>query len=202
MVSQKRLQPVEIDPGLQRVLQAWEDHANDASLSEALRKDGRELGHLNAALGQASNAWSMSAILDELARRPSIMNTLRPPPSDIQSDVFFLLQADALTSNSILYRTYVSVVLGRTDEFVNALGKISQRNRGEHFSATMKLLRNDEVRHLRNAIGHGTFLASGQILEYRDKERHRRISFRELDKLNLAIWSIVLTGLVASYDWK
>lgn len=201
MPNQSRLQPTEIHEDLLRALAAWESHASDTGLSEILREDGRELGPLNAALGQANVAWSMSSILDELARRPSIMNSLRPPPCDIPADAFFFIQADALTANSVLYRTYVSVVLGRTEEFVAALNNISRRNPNPHFSATIKLLRNDEVRRLRNAIGHGTFLAGGQVLEYRDGRNHRLISFRELDKLNGALWSIVLTGLVASYTW-
>lgn len=201
MPNQSRLQPIEIHKDLLRALEAWESHASDTGLSEILGKDGRELGPLNAALGQANVAWSMSSILGELARRPSIMNSLRPPPTDIPADAFFFMQADALTSNSVLYRTFVSVILGRTEEFVDALNKIFRRNPNAHFSATMKLLRNDEVRRLRNAIGHGTFLAGGQVLEYRDGGNHRRISFRELDKLNGALWSIVLTGLAASYAW-
>ncbi|MCP1335097.1 hypothetical protein [Futiania mangrovi] len=201
MPSQSRLQPIEIHESLQRVLEAWESHASDTSFSEILRRDGRELGLLNAALGQANVAWSMSSILGELASRPEIMASLRPPPSDIPADVFFFMQADALASNSILYRTFVSVVLGRTEEFVNALSRVHRRNPRAHFSATMNLLRNDEVRRLRNAISHGTFLVGGQVLEYWDRKNHRKISFRELDKVNGAIWSIVLTGLVASYDW-
>lgn len=201
MPTRRRLQPIEIHQDLLRVLEAWENHANDTGLSEALRNDGKELGPLNAALGQANIAWSMSSVLAELARCPSIMNSLRPPPSDIPGDVFFFMQADALTSNSILYRTFVSVVLGRTEEFVSAMNNISRRNPSEHFSATMKLLRCDEVRRLRNAIGHGTFLIGGQVLEYWDCDLHRRIAFRELDKLNGALWSIVLSGLVASYKW-
>lgn len=201
MPNQSRLQPIEIHEDLLRVLEARESHASDTGLSEILRKDGRELGPLHAALGQANVAWSMSSILGELARRPSIMNSLRPPPIDIPADAFFFMQADALTSNSVLYRTFVSVVLGRTEEFVNALIKICRRNPSVHFSATMTLLRNDEVRHLRNAIGHGTFLVGGQVLEYRDRINHRRISFRELDKLNGALWSVVLAGHVASYVW-
>ena len=202
MPSQSRLQPIEIHEELQKALQAWESHASDAGLSEILKRDGRELGPLNAALGQASVAWSISSILGELARSPNIMNSLRSPPSDIPADAFFFMQADALTSNSVLYRTFVSVVLGRTEEFVSALNKVNRRNPNPHLSATIKLLRNDEVRRLRNAIGHGTFLVGGQVLEYRDGVNHRSISFRELDKLNEAIWSIVLNGLVASYDWK
>ena len=202
MPRQSRLRPIEIHTELQKVLQAWESHASDTGLSEILRRDGRELGPLNAALGQAAVAWSISSILGELAHSPNIMNSLRPPPTDIPADVFFFMQADALTSNSVLYRTFVSVVLGRTEEFVSALSKIGRRNPSPHLSMTIKLLRNDEVRRLRNAVGHGTFLAGGQVLEYRDGAHHRSISFRELDKLNGAIWSIVLTGLVASYDWK
>lgn len=202
MSKQRRLQPIEIHEDLLRVLDAWESHANDMILSENLRNDGRELGPLNAALGQANVAWSMSSLLEALAKRPGIMNTLRPPPNDVPDDVFFFVQADALTSNSILYRTFVSVVLGRTEEFVSALSNISRRNPSKHFSATMKLLRSHEVRHLRNAIGHGTFLIGGQILEYRDGKNHRRIAFRELDRLNGALWSIVLAGLVASYAWQ
>ncbi len=201
MPTQSRLQPIEIHKNLLQALEAWESHANDTSLSEALRNDGKDLGPLNAALGQASIAWSMSSVLAELAKRPNIMDSLRPPPSDIPRDVFFFMQADALTSNSILYRTFVSVVLGRTDEFVKAMNNISRRNPSKHFSATMKLLRNDEVRHLRNAIGHGTFLIGGQAMEYSDGKYHRKISFRELDKLNGALWAIVLSGLAASYEW-
>lgn len=202
METRSRLQPVEIHAGLLKVLEEWQKHASDTSFSDALMRDGKELGPLNAALGQANVAWSMSAILDELARRPNVMNMLRSPPSDIPSDVFFFMQADALTSNSILYRSFVSVVMGRTEEFVGALNQISRRNPSGHFSATMKLLRNDEVRRLRNAISHGTFLASGQVMEYKDEQHIRRISFRELDKINSAIWAIVLTGLTASYDWS
>ena len=201
MPTQSRLQPIEIHEGLLRALEAWESHANDTGLSGTLRNDGKELGPLNASLEQTNIAWSMSSVLAELARRPSIMNSLRPPPSDIPDDVFFSMQADALTSNSILYRTFVSVVLGRTEEFVQAMNNISRRNSSKHFSATMKLLRNDEVRRLRNAIGHGTFLIGGQVMEYWDGKHHRRIAFRELDKLNGALWAIVLSGLNASYEW-
>lgn len=201
MPSQCRLQPIEVNNKLLRAIEAWESYANDRILAETLRKDGRELGPLNTALGQASVAWSMSCILDELARNPGVMNALRPPPSEVPGEVFFFLQADALTSNSVLFRTFISVVLGRTDAFVTAMGQISRRNPSKHFSATMKLLRNDEIRHLRNAIGHGTFLIGGQVLEYWDGKHRRRIAFRELDKLNSAIWSIVITGLSSSYEW-
>lgn len=201
MPSQCRLQPIEVNNKLLRAIEAWESYANDRILAETLRKDGRELGPLNTALGQASVAWSMSCILDELARNPGVMNALRPPPSEVPGEVFFFFQADALTSNSVLYRTFISVVLGRTDAFVTAMGQISRRNPSKHFSATMKLLRNDEIRHLRNAIGHGTFLIGGQVLEYWDGKHRRRIAFRELDKLNSAIWSIVITGLSSSYEW-
>lgn len=202
MESRNRLQPVEIHADLLKVLEEWEKHRSDTSFSDALMRDGKELAPLNAALGQANVAWSMSAILGELARRQNVMNMLRSPPSDIPSDVFFFMQADALTSNSVLYRSFVSVVMGRTEEFAGAPNQISRRNPSEHFSATMKLLRNDEVRRLRNAISHGTFLASGQVMEYKDAQHKRRISFRELDKINSAMWAIVLTGLTASYDWS
>ncbi|MBW6506372.1 MAG: hypothetical protein K0B00_06415 [Rhodobacteraceae bacterium] len=201
-MSGERLQPIEIHPSIQKSLDAWSACSSDGSFSNALLEDGRELGPLNKSLGQASVAWSFSAIFDELAKNPGIMDILRPPPPDIPKDVFFFLQADSLTSNAVVFRTYVSVVLGRTDEFVVALSAISKRNPSEHFSAIMKLLRNNEVRHLRNAIGHGTYIAQGQVMKYRDGVHSRRISFRELDKLNSAIWYVVLTGLTASYRWK
>lgn len=201
MPEGKRLQPVEIHGDLLRVLKRWKAFAKDSSVSEAFYNDGAELGPLNASLGQTSVAWSLSALLGELARRPDIMSVLRPPPSEIPSDMHFLIQANALTSNSVIYRTYVSTVMGRTDEFVEAVSQISRRNPSKHFSATLKLLRSDEVRHLRNAIGHGTFVATGQVMSYRDGEHTRRISFRELDLVNSAIWAVVLTGLTASYKW-
>jgi hypothetical protein len=201
MTEPSRLQPIEIIEGLLRALEAWEGFSNDRSFIEAMMRDGRELGPLNSELGQANVAWSMSYILDDLARRPNIMNALRQPPAEIPADEFFFLHANALTSNSVIYRTYVSVVLGRTDKFVSAISQISTRNPGAQFSSVLKLLRNDEVRLLRNAIGHGTFLASGQVLAYEDRGRHRRISFRELDRLNGAIWSIVLAGWSASHSW-
>lgn len=202
MQNSRRLQPVEIHPKLKSVVDRWQEHSSDTSVSKAFHNDGKELGPLNVELSQANIAWSMSAILDELAARPDIMNILRPPPKDIPSDAFFLMNAEALKSNSVFFRTYVSVVLGRTEKFVDAINHIAKRNPSKHFSATLKMLRSDEVRHLRNAIGHGTFVARGQVMIYRDGTHERRISFRELDIVNSAIWAIILAGLTGSYAWK
>lgn len=202
MQKAHRLQPVEIHPKLKSALENWQKHSGDLSVLNAFQKDGKELGPLNAELNQANMAWSMSAILNELATRPEIMNALRPPPNDIPADMYLFINAEGLTSNSIVFRTYVSVVLGRTDQFVTAINQISRRNPSKHFSATLKLLRNDEVRYLRNAIGHGTFLARGQVLRYQDGDKTRRISYRELDMVNSAIWAVVITGLVSSFIWS
>jgi hypothetical protein len=197
-----RLQPIEIHPKISAALTKWAEFAGDQSLSDCLMQDGHELGKLNSQLAQASLAWSHSANLDELARNPDVAEQLRPPPSDIPHEAFRWLHAESLLSNGQLFRTYVSVVLGRTDEFVAALHSISKRNKNPHLGVAIKLLRNDEVRRLRNAVGHGTFLAKGQVFEYRDGSHERRIAFRELDTLNTSIWTIVLTGLTASYKWK
>jgi len=163
--------------------------------------DGREMKPLFASLQQANIAWSLASIYNELIERPAVLREIWAQEPSQPQELHEWAQAEAFSSTSLIYRTFTSVVLGRTEPFVSALAKINERNRSPHIKRAIGLLRNDEVRRLRNALGHGTFLAGGQVLAYRDRNEKRRISFRELDELNFAIWSIILMGWAASIKW-
>lgn len=202
MQHESRLQPKEIHPSIQQALVDWSQFSADQSFLDTLIRDGEELGPLSGSLMQANAAWSQSTLLDRLGRDPTVMDGLQPLPPHSQNELNQWLRADLLISNSIIFRTFVSVVLGRTEDFVGALATIARRNRSQHFKAVLKLLRNEEVRRLRNAIGHGTFRAQMQVMEYSDKSHQRKISFRELDELNRAVFTIVLAGMAASFKWN
>ena len=187
-----RLQPVEIHPKMQSALEVWRRFASDDSLLNSLLAYHDRFSGLEIQLEQAVTMWSISSVLNELIDHPNILNKFRPTPSISDPVLSFFAQAGSFRNSSIVFRTYVSVVLGRTEEFSRALSGLQSEVRSQHLSAAVRLIRNDEVRILRNAVGHGTFVAKGEVLKYWDDQRQRRISFRELDELNFSIWSIIL----------
>ncbi len=187
-----RLQPVEIHPKIQGALDVWSQFQDEKELQQIFIVNSEKFDGLFDHLNQAVIMWSISHVLKEIAQSPELLNDFRPLPSVEDKSLSFLLQASKFSDSSIVFRTYVSVVLGRSEKLVGCLAQMQKAVKSKHLSAAIKLVRNDEVRILRNSIGHGTYLASGQVLEYSDRRLTRQISYRELDSLNFAIWTIVL----------
>ncbi len=143
-------------------------------------------------LNQAVIFWSTSSVLKEMIDTPDILNKFRPAPSIKDETMAFIAQAEGFNNSSIIFRTYVSVVLGRSENLVRVFSNLQKELHSRHLGAVLTLLRNDEVRILRNAISHGTYHAHGNVLDYWDSMKKRRVSFPELDELNFSIFTIVL----------
>ena len=142
-------------------------------------------------------------MLKELRDHPEILDKFRPShtiKSNDEEEKFFsgLVRADAFTSASIVFRTWVSLVYIRIDDLVSVLEKIQREAQSKHFSAFLNLIKNDEVRHLRNAFAHGTIDAFGMELEYKDKKHSGCFSYDQLDRLNFAIYTFLLSVWAAS----
>jgi hypothetical protein len=121
-----------------------------------------------------------------------------PPNEDSDPILGFLVRADSMRSSSIILRTYICLVLGRTDGIVEAFRDLERIEKTAEISAALKLLRNDGVRELRNAIGHGTYLARANSLIYDCKDSKAEFSFPELEALNTSIVSIIMAAWAAS----
>lgn len=100
-----------------------------------------------------------------------------------------LLRAESLSSSSIVFRSWVSLVFMRPDDILNVLKSIP--NPDAHLQAFLNLFIHDQIRHIRNAISHVTFNAEFQEVEYRDREKVGQISFPELDHLNSCVFAFL-----------
>ncbi|WP_424941653.1 hypothetical protein [Aliiroseovarius sp. S253] len=187
-----RLQPKHIPEQIEKRLEEFDRFKSDTAVLNLLRLHSGQLANLSARLNQAVLLWSNSAVLKQVISDADVLDKYFPAPSIQDDELAFWAKAEALNNSSTIFRTYVSVVLGRSEELVSALGDINREQKDHHLKSALKLLRDDEVRRLRNAISHGTFVAHGSELEYWDDNEKRRFSFPELDALNFAIFKVIL----------
>jgi hypothetical protein len=193
-----RLQPVEMHPSIKQQFENFDRFSGNSRLVDVFLENHTEFGKLHDSLNQTIISWSLSHVFREMIEHPEIMDKFRPKHPDASDDLGFLIQAEAFNNSSTIYRTYISVVLGRTDGLIAAIGKISKNCKNPEIVAAYKLMKNDEIRHLRNAIGHGSLLAMGSVLDYSDESHSRRFSFPELEWLNKSIYAIILAAWAAS----
>jgi len=139
-------------------------------------------------LRQGVTFWSLASTLMLLRDNDELAQKILPPCPNI-SDPFVdrLLRAESLHSSSIVFRSWVSLVFMRPDDILKVLQSIP--NPDAHLRAFLDLFSHDQVRHIRNAISHGTFTAEFQEVEYRDREKVGQISFPELDRLNSCVFA-------------
>lgn len=203
-MSRSRLQPIKIPQAVKDALDEVDSHREDSSgLLNALIPHATKLKKFSRTLTQATVFWSLSSVLQELRDHPELLDKFRPSnsmKSNNEEEKFFsyLLQAEAFTSASIVFRTWVSLVYIRIDDLVGVLEEIQRDARSKHFSAFLKLIKNDEVRHLRNAVAHGTIDAFAMELNYRDEKHSGCFSYDQLDRLNFAIYTFLLSVSAAS----
>ncbi len=185
-----RLQPQEIDPSIVKALTAWQAFSSDTMLQDKLIEHSSSFSNLTNQLNQAVIFWSTSSVLKEMIDAPDILNRFRPTLSIKDETMAFFAQAEGFNNSSIIFRTYVSVVLGRSENLVSVFNVLQQELHSRHLGAVLTLLR--------NAISHGTYHAHGNVLDYWDNMKKRRISFPELDELNFSILKIVLMAWSSS----
>lgn len=199
-----RLQPILISLKLREAIEETEKFKTDSNgLLNLLVPHSQRLKAFESLLGQAVKFWSLSSVLQEMRNYPDIMDKFRPVnshPKDSEDDKVFsrLLQTEAFTSASIVFRTWISLIYLRSDELLKVLREIGKETRNKHLISFLKLLSCDDTRHIRNALSHGTFSAFAMELEYRDENHSDRISYDQLDRLNFGIYSFLLSVWAAT----
>ena len=177
-----------IEPSLDAALIEVKRYEHDsAGLLQSLLPYRTQLLQFEKRLRQGVTFWSLASTLmllrdnDELAQKVL-------PPSGV-GDPFFerLMRAESLSSSSIVFRSWVSLVFMRPDDILKVLKSIP--NLDSHLRAFLDLFSHTQVRRIRNAISHGTFNAEFQEVEYRDREEVGQISFPELDRLNSCVFA-------------
>lgn len=204
-MDSQRLQPILICPELKRVIEKTESFKNDSnSLLNLLTANNRRLRSFEEILRQAVVFWSLSSVLQEMRDHPEIMNKFRPArslPKATEDDRFFsqLIQAEAFTSASMVFRTWLSLIYLRSDKLINVLREIGRENQDEHLNSFVTLLTCDETRHIRNALSHGTFSAFAMEFEYTDEKYSNKISYDQLDRLNYQVYALLLNVWTATF---
>lgn len=178
-----------IEPSLDAAIAEVKRHEHDShGLLQSLLPYRPKLAEFEKRLRQGVTFWSLANTLVLLRDNDELAQKVLPPcPSIGDPFVDRLLRAESLTSSSIVFRSWVSLVFMRPDDILCVLNSIS--NPDAHLQAFLDLLAHDQVRHIRNAISHGTFNAEFQEVEYRDKKNVGQISFPELDHLNSCVFA-------------
>lgn len=198
------MRPILICPALKKAIEKTEAFKSDADgLLKLLVPYSTRLQKFERILRQATIFWSLSSVLQEMPDHPEIMDVFRPArslPKDSEDNKFvsYLIQAEAFTSASIVFRTWLSLVYLRSDELINELRKIGKETENEHLNSFVSLLTCNETRHIRNALSHGTFSAFAMEFEYIDERHSGKISYDQLDRLNFEVYALLLSIWAAS----
>jgi hypothetical protein len=138
-------------------------------------------------LRQGITFWSLASTLMLLRDNDELAQKILPPSGIGDPSFERIMRAESLNSSSIVFRSWVSLVFMRPDDIFSVLKSIP--NPDSHLQAFLNLFAHKQVRHIRNAISHGTFNAEFQEVEYRDRNVTEVISFPELDQLNSCIFA-------------
>jgi hypothetical protein len=178
-----------IGPSLDTAIAEVKRHDHDSSgLLKSLLPYRAQLSPFEKRLRQGVTFWSLASTLMLLRDNDELAQKILPPcPSIGDPVVDRLLRAEALNSSSIVFRSWVSLVFMRPDDILKALKSIP--NPDAHLRAFLDLFLHRQVRHIRNALSHGTFNAEFQEVEYQDREEVGQISFPELDDLNSCVFA-------------
>lgn len=178
-----------IEPSLDAAIAEVKRHEHDShGLLKSLLPYRLQLAPFEKRLRQGVTFWSFASTLMLLRDNDELAQKVLPPcPSIGDPFVDRLLRAESLSSSSIVFRSWVSLVFMRPDDILKVLKSIPSPD--AHLQAFLDLFMHDQVRRIRNAISHGTFNAEFQEVEYRDREKVGQISFPELDHLNSCVFA-------------
>ena len=158
-------------------------------LLRALLPHSSEFRPLSESLRRGTVLWSVAGLLDGIAEDPRQLAKMLPTPH-IEPSAAMALRHEAVTTGSIVFRSWVSLVFMRFDTLLDILRSLPREN--DHLNAFVDLITSDEVRHVRNAISHGTFEAEFQRFLWRDRHRSGEFSYDLLRRLNMAVFTFWL----------
>ena len=184
---------------LKTILEEIQKFKNDSSgLLNSLMPHGKKFCAYEKMLRQGVQLWSMSKLPILIRDNNQIANILLPPTPQIEDEIQFFLRLETLTTSSTVFCTWISLVFLRMDNVIQAIEQIPSKP--PHLNAYLNLAKCEDIRHIRNAISHGTFNAEYQVLEFIDRNTRTnesvkgRISFPELNQVNehfFTLWASV-----------
>jgi hypothetical protein len=184
---------------LNRILEEIQEFKNDSTgLLNSLMPHGKKFCSYEKMLRQGVQFWSMSKLPILIRDNNQITNILLPPTTQIEDETQFFLRLETLTTSSTIFCTWISLVFLRMGKVIHTIEQLP--NKPPHLTAYLNLAKCKDIRHIRNAISHGTFNAEYQVLEFVDRNTRTnesvegRISFPELNQVNehfFTLWTSV-----------
>jgi len=166
-------------------------------LLNALQPHQHHFGYLEKRLIQGVLLFRLSSISLEIRHDDEMMNRYFQNPGHFEEEQFNFLVAHTLESAYIVFKTWVALVYMRSDEVEKTFGQI--RHSSRHLGLYIRLLRDDYVRHIRNALSHGTFDAESGIFHWTDDQHSGQLPYNDLEKINNHMFTLWLTMMACSF---
>ncbi len=134
--------------------------------------------------------WSVASAIDGLRELPEALDHFLPlKPGD--NPLFAIVRDESIATASVVFKAWVSLAYMRFDDLLKEFEGIADR--GEHLDSFVSLLRSDDVRHIRNAIAHGTFEAESGVFRWRDRKIEGSLPYDVLNRLNQSVFTLWLS---------